>query len=61
MSAKPGRSYEKRFEVAAPAEAVWKAITEGEELTRWFCLEATCEHGVGGKHDFDWGGGAKGQ
>jgi uncharacterized protein YndB with AHSA1/START domain len=60
MSAKPGRSYEKRFEVAAPAEAVWKAITEGEELTRWFCLEATCEEGVGGKHHFDWGGGAKG-
>jgi uncharacterized protein YndB with AHSA1/START domain len=60
MSAKPGRSYEKRFEVAAPAEAVWKAITEGEELTRWFCLEASCEPGVGGKHHFDWGGGAKG-
>ena len=45
MSAKPGRSYEKRFEVAAPVEAVWKAITEGEELTRWFCLEASCEPG----------------
>ena len=60
MSAKPGRSYEKRFEVAAPAEAVWKAITEGEELTRWFCQEATCEPGVGGKQHVDWGGGAKG-
>ena len=41
MSAKKGRSYEKKFEVAAPPEAVWKAITEGEELTRWFCLNAT--------------------
>jgi uncharacterized protein YndB with AHSA1/START domain len=60
MSAKPGRSYEKRFEVAAPAEAVWRAITEGEELTRWFCLEASCEPGVGGKQHVDWGGGAKG-
>ena len=60
MSAKKGRSYEKTFEVAAPPEAVWKAITEGEELTRWFCLHATCESGVGGKHEVDWGGGAKG-
>ena len=60
MSAKKGRSYEKTFEVAAPVEAVWKAITEGEELTRWFCKEATCEAGVGGKQHIDWGGGAKG-
>jgi len=60
MSAKKGRSYEKRFEVAAPPEAVWKAITEGEELTRWFCNEATCEAGVGGHQHVDWGGGAKG-
>ena len=60
MSAKKGRSYEKTFEVAAPPEAVWKAITEGDELTRWFCMDATCESGVGGKQHVDWGGGAKG-
>jgi uncharacterized protein YndB with AHSA1/START domain len=59
MSAKKGRSYEKTFEVTAPAEAVWKAITVGEELTRWFCKEASCEAGVGGQHHVDWGGGAK--
>jgi uncharacterized protein YndB with AHSA1/START domain len=60
MSAKKARSYEKNFEVAAPPEAVWKAITEGDELVRWFCQKATCESGVGGKHHVDWGGGAKG-
>ena len=60
MSAKKGRSYEKKFEVAAPPEAVWKAITDGDELTRWFCLNATCESGPGGKQHVDWGGGAKG-
>jgi uncharacterized protein YndB with AHSA1/START domain len=60
MSAKKGRSYEKTFEVTAPAEAVWQAITVGEELTRWFCKEASCEAGVGGQHHVDWGGGAKG-
>ena len=55
MSAKKGRSYEKGFEVAAPVEAVWKAVTEGEELTRWFCMEATCDQGVGGKQHIDRG------
>jgi len=59
MSTKKSRSYEKNFEVAAPVEAVWKAITEGEELTRWFCKEAHCEAGPGGKMHIDWGGGAK--
>jgi uncharacterized protein YndB with AHSA1/START domain len=33
MSTKKARSYEKNFEVAAPVESVWKAITEGDELT----------------------------
>jgi uncharacterized protein YndB with AHSA1/START domain len=60
MSANKSRSYEKQFEVAVPAEAVWKAITEGEELTRWFCEEASCEPEVGGEQHIDWGGGAKG-
>ena len=45
--------------MAAPPEAVWKAITEGEELTRWFCVEATCQPEVGGEQHIDWGGGAK--
>jgi uncharacterized protein YndB with AHSA1/START domain len=59
MSAKKGRSYEKKFEVAAPPEAVWKAITEGDELTSWFCQKASCQSGSGGKQHIDWGGGAK--
>ncbi len=56
---KKGRSYEKRFEVAAPVEAVWKAITDGEELTRGFCQQARCETGTGGLQEIDWGGGAQ--
>jgi uncharacterized protein YndB with AHSA1/START domain len=54
------RSYEKQFEVKAPLDSVWKAITEGEELTRWFCEAATTEPGPGGKQTVDWGGGAVG-
>ena len=60
MSAKKARSYEKKFEVSAPVDVVWKAITEGDELVRWFCQKASCESGVGGKHRVDWGGGAEG-
>ena len=60
MSAKKGRSYEKKFEVAAPPEAVWKAITEGDELVSWLCQKASCETGPGGKQHIDWGGGAMG-
>jgi uncharacterized protein YndB with AHSA1/START domain len=38
---KPGtRSIETEIEIKAPIEAVWKALTEAEELTRWFPLEA---------------------
>jgi uncharacterized protein YndB with AHSA1/START domain len=59
MGAKIARAYEKKIEVAAPADAVWKAITDGEELSRWFCLEATCQPEVGGEQHIDWGGGAK--
>jgi uncharacterized protein YndB with AHSA1/START domain len=59
MSTKKARSYEKNFEVAAPVESVWKAITEGDELTRWFCQEARCEPDIGGQQHIDWGGGAK--
>jgi uncharacterized protein YndB with AHSA1/START domain len=58
MNAKQGRSYEKQFDVAAPAEAVWKAITEGEELMRWFCVDARATPGMGGEQYIDWGGGA---
>jgi len=48
-----------QFEVVAPVEAVWKAITDGQELTCWFCQQATCETGAGGQQHIDLGGGAQ--
>jgi uncharacterized protein YndB with AHSA1/START domain len=47
--------------IDAPIEAVWKAIVDGEELTRWFVEEATVEPGVGGTFTISWGGDEKGQ
>jgi uncharacterized protein YndB with AHSA1/START domain len=44
------------IEIDAPIEAVWKAISEGEELTRWFVDKATVTPGVGGTISISWGG-----
>ena len=42
------RSIEAEMGIDAPVEAVWKALTDAEELTRWFPLEARVEPGAGG-------------
>lgn len=44
----PTRSVERQVEIAAPVEAVWKALTDAEELTRWFPLNARVTPGQGG-------------
>ncbi len=57
-SVDPGapRSLEERIVIDAPAEAVWRALTDAEELMRWFPLEATVEPGAGGSMWLSWGG-----
>lgn len=42
--------------IAAPPEAVWKAITEASELVRWFSLDARSTPGVGGQIWISFGG-----
>jgi len=42
--------------IDAPIEAVWKAISDGEALTRWFVQEATVKPGVGGTITISWDG-----
>jgi len=49
------RIIETEIELAAPVEAVWKALTDAEELTRWFPLKARATPGVGGSLWFSWG------
>lgn len=41
--------------IDASIEAVWKAIADGEELTRWFVEEASVEPRVGGTITKSWG------
>lgn len=52
---KPARTVEFSVEVNAPVEAVWKALSDGDELARWFPLEARVTPGVGGSVWMSWG------
>lgn len=47
--------------IEAPVEAVWKALTEAEELTRWFSQEARITPGEGGSIWASWGEGQSGE
>jgi uncharacterized protein YndB with AHSA1/START domain len=53
---KPTRAIERTVEIDAPIEAVWKAISEGEELAKWFSLDARVTPGVGGEIWLSWPG-----
>src|SRR3954447_6551248 len=55
------RKQEHEITIDAPIEAVWKAIADAEELTRWFVDQAAVEPGVGGSIEISWDGGEKGR
>ena len=48
------RTLEAELYVEAPVEAVWKALTEAEELANWFPLRSRIEPGVGGSIRLSW-------
>lgn len=57
---------EREIELNAPVEEVWKALTDPEQLKRWFPLEArvTPPQGTGGKDGssfLSWGPGCEGE
>lgn len=54
MTEQQTRSVETELEIDAPVEAVWKALTDGDELTRWFPLEARVDPGEGGSVYMSW-------
>lgn len=52
---KPGtRTIETQLEINAPVEAVWKALTDAEELTNWFPITARVKPGPGGSIRWTW-------
>jgi hypothetical protein len=46
--------------IAAPVEALWKAISEGPGIERWFAPVARVKPGVGGETFVSWGPGMQG-
>ena len=48
------RAVERTIEIAAPTDVVWRALTEAEELIRWFPLEARVTPGLGGSVWMRW-------
>jgi uncharacterized protein YndB with AHSA1/START domain len=55
MRASGRRRIEASIEIEASVEAVWKALTDAEELTRWFPLQARVQPNVGGSIWLSWG------
>ena len=51
-----GRSAEGEVWIAAPPMRVWRALTEGAELQRWFPFQARVEPGAGGSIWTSWNG-----
>jgi uncharacterized protein YndB with AHSA1/START domain len=51
----PDKVIDATVEIAAPVASVWRAISEGGELQRWFPLEARVTPGEGGEVFFSWG------
>lgn len=54
------RSIVKTVTVGARPDVVFKALTEAEELVRWFPVDARVEPGLGGSIWLSWGGGTEG-
>jgi uncharacterized protein YndB with AHSA1/START domain len=54
------RSIRKSAVIDVPAGLVWRAITEAEELSRWFPVDARVEPGLGGSIWLSWGSGTEG-
>ena len=53
------RNIELSVEIAAPKEAVWKAISDGEGLASWFSPIASVDPGEGGSVTVSWGAGSE--
>ena len=55
------RTLEVQQSISADPGTVWKALTDPEELKRWFPLDARVEPGGGGRVWLSWGPGAEGE
>lgn len=54
------RSHTSSIEIRASKEEVWRALTEAEEIVKWFSPEARVTPGAGGTTWGSWGAGMEG-
>jgi uncharacterized protein YndB with AHSA1/START domain len=54
------RSHETVVDMKAAPEEVFRAVTDPEQIVKWFCSESRVEPRVGGEYFFSWGGGMDG-
>lgn len=55
------RQIVKEVFIQALPDVVWRALTEADELKRWFPVDARVQPGVGGSVWLSWGGGTEGE
>jgi uncharacterized protein YndB with AHSA1/START domain len=60
-TAKQIKRMKKEVEIAASPAAIWKALTDAEELARWFPLSARVTPGADGSIFLSWGPGCEGE
>lgn len=53
-TAEQTRAFRMALDIDAPADAVWRALTDAEELARWFPDRARVTPGVGGTMVWSW-------
>jgi len=58
---RPPRRVKKEIELNAGVDAVWRALTDGDELARWFPLSARVKPGARGSIFLSWGPGWEGE
>lgn len=54
------RSHETVIDIKATPEEVFRAITEPEQIVKWFAPESRVDPRVGGEYVFSWGPGMEG-
>jgi uncharacterized protein YndB with AHSA1/START domain len=54
-AAEPTRAFRMALDIDAPADIVWRALTDADELVRWFPVEASVTPGAGGTMVWSWG------
>jgi uncharacterized protein YndB with AHSA1/START domain len=56
MIDKDARAFTMSIDLAATPDDVWRALTDADELVRWFPLQARVRPGKGGTMSWDWDG-----